>query len=169
MACGRRVTSTGDKDNEAPSSEIEDTDDDEWLERVLTASDCSECDLIQKACMPDCLECGRGIGEEEHYQTLEGYDVVGLVPSLESFQTGRIIRESVRRSDIEVKGLFAVQRLYCLQCVLWQLLPDYRLYTWQPLKPLDNSESVIAYSSCTISEHVDFTLVVLRPYITLYL
>ena len=49
--------------------------------------------------MPDCLECGRGIGEEELHVTLEGYDVVGLFPSLESENTGRIVREEVRESS----------------------------------------------------------------------
>ena len=36
--------------------------------------------------------------------TLEGYDVVGLFPSLESQNTGRIIRNAVLKSDLEVMG-----------------------------------------------------------------
>ena len=36
--------------------------------------------------------------------TLEGFDVVTLFPNLESENTGRIVREEVRRSKLKVEG-----------------------------------------------------------------
>ena len=78
---------------------------DNWVKWVRKIWDCGMCgEEVQKIFMPDCKECGRGIGEEERNMTLVGYDAVQLFPSLESKQTGRIIREEVKRSKLVVKA-----------------------------------------------------------------
>ena len=73
-----------------------------WVKKIWNCAHCGE--AAQKLFMPDCTECGKGIGEEEKYMTLEGYDAVQLFPSLESSQIGRVIREEVKRSNLNVKA-----------------------------------------------------------------
>ena len=102
--------STGEENFEMLNSDeikvdLENLDDDVWLNMILKAWDCENCkNEIQLVCMPDCTECGRGIGEEELNIALEGYDVVGLFPALESVNTGKIIREEIKRSNMKVNG-----------------------------------------------------------------
>ena len=52
----------------------------------------------------ECQECGEGIKEVDNMYCVLGNDVKALYPSIESESTGKIIRESIQKSEIEFEG-----------------------------------------------------------------
>ena len=74
----------------------------ELIEMCWNCKDCGE--KLQMMMMRDCQECGTGIGEEELFLTLLGYDVEALFPSMMSENTGKIIRKMVLKSNIQIHG-----------------------------------------------------------------
>ena len=55
----------------------------------------------------ECVECGTGWVREDYTLTVIGNDVIALFPSLDSANTGRIVREEVQTSTIKVEGFNA--------------------------------------------------------------
>ena len=51
-----------------------------------------------------CRKCGNGIKLEQVTMSLVGSDVVALYPSLTSERTGRIVRESIEKSEVKFEG-----------------------------------------------------------------
>ena len=52
----------------------------------------------------DCDECGQGWVKEDYTLCIIGKDVISLFPSLDSITTGKIVREEVERSSINIEG-----------------------------------------------------------------
>ena len=67
--------------------------------------DCDHCgpDLTEEV-RHDCEGCGDGWVREDYSLCIIGNDVVSLFPSLDSINTGKIVREEVTRSTIEIEG-----------------------------------------------------------------
>jgi hypothetical protein len=72
---------------------------------LMIVMDCNHCgpdltDEIRK----ECLCCGDGWVREDYTLCIIGNDVISLFPSLDSVNTGRIVREEVARSTMEIDG-----------------------------------------------------------------
>ena len=72
---------------------------------LMIVMDCNHCgpdltDEIRK----ECLCCGDGWVREDYTLCIIGNDVISLFPSQDSVNTGRIVREEVARSTIEIDG-----------------------------------------------------------------
>ena len=97
------------EDTSEQKSETEEDDNDEiekLCEFVVRCWNCDDCG--QKIKLPmkrDCGECGQGIAEEALYQTLLGFDIVGLFLAMKSKNTGEIIRRRILMSNMELKVL----------------------------------------------------------------
>ena len=74
-------------------------------EDLQTVLDCDHCgpDLTETV-RTDCDGCGRGWVREDYSLCIIGNDVISLFPSLDSITTGKIVREEVARSTIEIEG-----------------------------------------------------------------
>ena len=74
----------------------------EDIEIAMNCDHCGPC--ITDQVRHDCGECGEGWVREDYTLCIIGNDVVSLFPSLESEATGRIVREEVSRSTMNVDG-----------------------------------------------------------------
>ena len=77
----------------------------EDIEIVLECDHCGPwlTDMVRQDCeLDDC--CGQGWVKEDYALCIIGNDVVSLFPSLDSVDTGRIVREEVTRSTMEIEG-----------------------------------------------------------------
>ena len=80
----------------------------------------------------DCSECGPGLYWEDQEIVLLGLDVVALFPSMQSSNTGKIIRQYVLQSPIQIDGFdwregaryIVINKEYTgdLKCI-WNVLP----------------------------------------------
>ena len=67
--------------------------------------ECDECGPgMTEYLLSECEECGTAWVREDYTLTVIGNDVIALFPSLDSANTGRIIREEVEKSTIEIEG-----------------------------------------------------------------
>ena len=82
------------------NEKLELTGDDMMM--VLECDDCGP-DLTD-AVRKDCECCGQGWVREDYTLCIIGNNVISLFPSLDSVNTGKIVREEVRRSTIEIDG-----------------------------------------------------------------
>ena len=81
----------------------------EEVELVMNCDHCGPC--ITDLARQDCGECGQGWVREDYTLCILGNDVVSLFPSLESASTGKIVREEVARSTMNVDGFNVKLRL----------------------------------------------------------
>ena len=63
----------------------------------------------------DCDDCGKSSVREDYTMSVIGNDVVCLFPSLDSVNTGKIVREEVKNSTMEVDGFNVKLGLNTLQ------------------------------------------------------
>ena len=54
--------------------------------------------------MNNCKDCGQGVSEEEKHHTLQGWDVTGLFPAMQSESTGLIVRNEIIKCKIKING-----------------------------------------------------------------
>ena len=67
--------------------------------------ECDECGPgMTEYLLKECEECGTAWVREDYTLTVIGNDVVALFPSLDSADTGRIVREEVEKSTIGIDG-----------------------------------------------------------------
>ena len=72
---------------------------------MMKVMDCDECGpMMTEYLRQDCDECGTGWVREDYTLTVIGNDVIALFPSLDSANTGRIVREEVQTSTIKIEG-----------------------------------------------------------------
>ena len=77
-------------------------------EDIEIVIDCDHCgpgltDMLRQDCEEDDC-CGRGWVREDYTLCIIGNDVVSLFPSLDSLDTGKIVREEVARSTMSMDG-----------------------------------------------------------------
>ena len=77
-------------------------------EDIETALECNHCgpwltDMLRQDCEEEGC-CGRGWVREDYALCIVGNDVVSLFPSLDSENTGKIVREEVTRSTMSIEG-----------------------------------------------------------------
>ena len=82
----------------------------EDVQLVMACDSCgpSITEFVREDC-EDC--CGDSWVREDYTMCILGNDVISLFPSLESEQTGKIIRGEVARSEIDIDGFN--MRLHC--------------------------------------------------------
>jgi hypothetical protein len=67
--------------------------------------DCDCCGpAVTEFAREDCEDCGDSWVREDYTLCILGNDVVSLFPSLDRKDTGKIVREEVIRSSIEIEG-----------------------------------------------------------------
>ena len=78
----------------------------EDLDIVLECDHCGPwmTDMVRQDCKQDGC-CGEGWVREDYALCIIGNNVVSLFPSLDSVDTGRIVREEVTRSTMEIEGM----------------------------------------------------------------
>jgi hypothetical protein len=74
-------------------------------QEMQTVMECDECGpSMTEYLLHECGECGTSWVKEDYSLTLVGNDVIALFPSMESKNTGRIVREEVEKSTIKYEG-----------------------------------------------------------------
>ena len=67
--------------------------------------ECDECGpSMTEYLLSDCDECGTSWVREDYTLSVIGNDVISLFPSLDSVNTGKIVREEVEKSTIKIEG-----------------------------------------------------------------
>ena len=77
-----------------------------WNEMLIEEGlKCDKCaPTIEKRLMMDCNGCGDAWVAEDYEISLIGNDVKALFPNIKSEATGRVVREEVERSPLEIEG-----------------------------------------------------------------
>ena len=74
-------------------------------EDIQMVMECNHCGPEVTECvLDDCEECGKSLVREDYVLCIIGNDVISLFPSLDSVTTGKIVRNEVKNSTIEIKG-----------------------------------------------------------------
>jgi hypothetical protein len=74
-------------------------------EDIQMVMECDHCGPEVTECLlTECDDCGTSWVREHYTMTVIGNDVVSLFPSLDSVNTGRIVREEVEKSTINIDG-----------------------------------------------------------------
>ena len=74
-------------------------------EEIQVAMDCDDCGpCVTEYLLQGCDECGTSWVREDYTLTVIGNDVISLFPSLDSVNTGKIVREEVEKSTIKIDG-----------------------------------------------------------------
>ena len=72
---------------------------------MMIVMECDDCGpMMTEYLLSDCEECGTAWVREDYTLTVLGNDVIALFPSLDSVNTGRIVREEVQGSTIKMDG-----------------------------------------------------------------
>jgi hypothetical protein len=85
-----------------PQSPSQERSDEMTVEDGLRCTECSP--KIEKKMMTECEGCGGEWVKEDYEISLLGNDVKALFPNIKSATTGKIIREEVERSPLEIEG-----------------------------------------------------------------
>ena len=73
-------------------------------EEIQTVMGCDNCGLgVTECLLVDCEECGTSWVREDYALSVIGNDVICLFPSLDSVNTGKIVREEVEKSTIKIE------------------------------------------------------------------
>ena len=74
-------------------------------EEMQLEMECDDCGPdVTEYLLCECDECGTSGVREDYTVTVIGNDVISLFPSLDSVNTGKIVREEVEKSTIKIDG-----------------------------------------------------------------
>ena len=75
------------------------------VEEIEVAMECDNCGPeVMECLLMECEECGTSWVKEDYTMSVIGNDVICLFPSLDSVNTGKIVREEVEKSTIQIDG-----------------------------------------------------------------